>query len=424
VVAGPTVLGTPPKAGPTPIPDVRVNINEPYHQTLSELLLSPDFRRATFGGVKRGEPTEWVRLTIHVLELRGQRHLQFCYFDDRKSYTENWLPAAAPDPLAKVLAIRFANVHVATATEEIDLILSKKGKLQIARRAAENSGVPTSQNRIKDHPMPEGKANQLLQTMGIQTETGQVRASMRGKFTQINEFLKQLNHLWKECEFETLGRPIRILDCGCGSSYLTLALHHYLCEIRQSPAAILGVDVNPEVIRKSITKSERLETKNLNFQCGPIGEIEQLADIVVALHACDTATDDALAQAVRSQAKLILSVPCCHHHLNAALKAAGPLEVLRPILRHGILHERTADILTDSFRSLALRILGYRVDIVEFVSQEHTARNLMIRAVRTGRVGEAAFVQEYQELKRFCGVTPYCETAFGDEFRQCVMNDE
>ena len=178
------------------------------------------------------------------------------------------------------------------------------------------------------------------------------------------------------------------------------------------------MDVNEAVIRTSVAKAEQLQADGLAFACGKIGAIDTRADVVLALHACDTATDDALAQAVRSGAKLLMSVPCCHHHLNRQLKAAGPADALKPMLRYGILHERTADIVTDTFRALALRVMGYRVDVVEFVSPEHTARNLMIRAVRGSPVGDAA--AEYRELKQFWGVTPYIEEALGEPFRKML----
>ena len=148
------------------------------------------------------------------------------------------------------------------------------------------------------------------------------------------------------------------------------------------------------------------------------------ADIVIALHACDTATDDAIAQAVRSEARLLLSAPCCHHDLNKAIRSEGPAAVLRPLLRHGILKERTADLVTDAFRALALRIVGYRTDVVEFVSPEHTARNLLIRAVRGTSVGDAEMVTEYVELRRFWGVVPYIERALGERFQQLVNGDQ
>jgi hypothetical protein len=256
--------------------------------------------------------------------------------------------------------------------------------------------------------------------MGILTSGGKVRPTMRAKFTQINEFLKHLGHVLDDAGIRSLGRPVEILDCGCGASYLTLAVHHYLNDVLAIPARILGVDVNEEVIRKSVERADRLRANGLAFACERIGGIDVKADVVLALHACDTATDDAIAQAIRSEARLLMSVPCCHHALNRELHAAGPADVLRPLLRHGILRERTADLVTDSFRALALRIMGYRTDVVEFVSTEHTARNLMIRAVRGLAVGEPAFVREYCELKSFWGVTPYIERVLGESFRQIL----
>jgi hypothetical protein len=256
--------------------------------------------------------------------------------------------------------------------------------------------------------------------MGILTRAGHVRPRLRGKYMQINEFLKQLTHVLDEAELRTLGRPVAILDCGCGASYLTLAVHHYLQDVLGLAAHIRGVDVNDELIRKSIERSDRLGAECLEFSCGPIGAVDARADIVLALHACDTATDDALAQAVRSEARILLSVPCCHHDLNDVLRPQGPAEVLRPLLRHGILQQRTADLVTDAFRALALRIMGYRTDVVEFVSTEHTARNLMIRAVRGAPIGEEALVSEYLEMRHFWGVTPYIERALGEPFQQLL----
>lgn len=390
--------------------------------TLSAAILAEDFVRATFGGPPRGGPTPWVRAVVRPVEVRGERLIQFEWFDAKQAHTKNEPPGAVGGALRELLAIGFANVQARTATEEIEIRRSKKGKVAVSRRAAVGGVRELGHNRVKDVPLPEGRADKLLETMGILAADGRVRASMRPKFTQINEFLKHLHHVLDPTGLTDFGRPIRILDCGCGSSYLTLAAHHYLNHVLGRPAELLGVDVNEGVIRKSVEKATRLGADGLAFACGRIGEVDVPADIVVALHACDTATDDALAQAVRSGAKLLLSVPCCHHHLNAQLKAAGPATALRPMLRYGILHERTADVLTDSFRALALRVMGYRVDVVEFVSPEHTARNLMIRAVRHADPGVAAAAAEYHELKQFWGVTPYIETALGEPFRAVVQS--
>jgi SAM-dependent methyltransferase len=381
---------------------------------IPDTLRSPHFRRATFAGVPRGGPCPWGRVVVRPVELRGERHLQFSYFDERKDTTKNFRLNELTEPLAELLAFRFSGVHLTTATEEIDVRTSKKGKVHVGRRkGATAADTPVSHNRVKDVPLPEGRADRLLEVMGVMDAAGRVKPTMRAKFTQINEFLKHLSHVLDDAGLRHLGRPVDILDCGCGSSYLTLAVHHYLNAVLGVPARILGVDVNDEVIRKSASKAERLGAAGLNFAVGSIGELTAKPDVVLALHACDTATDDALAQAIRGEAKLLLGVPCCHKHLNRQLKAAGPSEVLRPLLRHGVLHQRSADLLTDTFRALALRIAGYKTDVVEFVGTEHTPRNLMIRAVR-GAPPDPLFAREYHELKAFLGVTPYIETLLGE----------
>jgi hypothetical protein len=174
------------------------------------------------------------------------------------------------------------------------------------------------------------------------------------------------------------------------------------------------------VIRKSVERAERLGTGGLAFHCEPIDATDAKPDVVIALHACDTATDDAIARAVRSEARLLMCAPCCHHDLNRSIRAEGPAEVLRPVLRHGILRERTADLVTDAFRALALRIMGYRTEVVEFVSVEHTARNLLIRAVRGASPSNESLVEEYRQLKRFWDVTPYIEQAIGEPFQRML----
>lgn len=391
-------------------------ISESLRELVRGTVLGGGFRRGTFGGAIRGTPSEWGRVTIRPVLLRGESHLQFSYFDGRKDFSRNLTPADAGPALDEVLNIGYSGIHLESATEEIDLRTSKKGKVFVGRKKMQRDAGIESHNRVKDLPLPEGRADRLLEVMGIATTDGRIKPTMRAKFTQINEFLKHLTHRLDDAELRSLGRPLEILDCGCGSSYLTLAAHHYLNDVLAIPARLIGVDVNDEVIRKSVQRAERLGAAEVNFTCSPIQAVEAKPDIVFALHACDTATDDALARAVASETKLILSVPCCHHHLNEQIQS----EVLRPILRHGILHQRAADIATDAFRALALRIMGYRTEVVEFISPEHTARNLMIRAVRGVPAGEAAFIREYQDMKRFWNATPFIETALGGEFRKLL----
>jgi SAM-dependent methyltransferase len=394
--------------------------SESLRELVAATVLGGSFRRGTFGGVARLAATSWVRVIIRPLDLRGEPHLQFSYFDGKKDFARNFPLYEAQPPVDELLAIGYSGIHLETETEEIDLRVSKKGKVFVGRKPVKRTVAIEPHNRVKDMPLPEGRADRLLEVMGIATADGRIRPTMRAKFTQINEFLKHLSHVLDDAGLRDLGRPLELLDCGCGSSYLTLAAHHYLNDVLAIATRIVGVDVNEEVIRKSIARAELLGARDLNFTCGAIGEMTAKPDIVFALHACDTATDDALAGAVKAEAKLLLSVPCCHHHLNDSIRPEGEAAVLRPILRHGILQQRTADLVTDAFRALALRIMGYRTEIVEFTSPEHTARNLMIRAVRGVPIGDAAFIHEYRALKRFWNVTPYIETALGEQFQSHV----
>lgn len=393
---------------------------------VTEAVLAEDFRRATFAGTLRGGvPWPWLRVVIRPLRLRGERHLQFSYFDRKKDVSKNYTPAEAAAPLREVIAAGYAGIHLAARGEEIDIRTTKRGKIQVGRRKANpaDAAPPERHDRAKQAPLPEGHADRFLEVLGVLTRDGHVRPAMRAKFTQINKFLEHLGRVLDESGLRGAGREVRVLDCGCGSSYLTLAAHHYLNDVLGVPARVLGVDVNEELIRKSAERSDRLGAEGVAFACGRIGVVEAEADLVLALHACDTATDEAIAQAVRSGAPALLSVPCCHHELNARLRAEGPAEPLRPLFRHGILRQRAADLVTDAFRAVALRVMGYKTEVVEFVDTEHTARNLMIRAVRGPAVGEPAFVREYLEMRRFWGATPYIERALGEGFARLLAGE-
>ena len=375
-------------------------------ESSNEVLIAtarPDFHKAVFSGPPRNtNPRGWIRVVLRPVLIRDERHLQFSYFDARQDISKNYPLNAIEAPLAEVLAIQFANTHLFTESEEIEIRTSKKGKVFVGRKTVGNAKpLVVEHNRVKEQPLVE--SDRVLQILGIATAEGIVRPTMRAKYTQINEFLKHLMVGLRDAGLLDLPRHLRILDCGCGSSYLTLAAHHYLNNIRAIPAELLGVDVNDSVIAKSVAKAETLGTPGLNFACGKIGDITTPADVVIALHACDTATDDAIAQAVQSGAKLFLAAPCCHKELSHALQPPADLE---PLIRDGLLRQRTADLVTDALRAAALRALGFRTDVVEFVSPEHTAKNLLIRAVGTTALRDAKARDEFFAMAKFWGVRP------------------
>ncbi len=381
---------------------------EQYQEQIKQGVLDEaTFLRLTLAGPVRGHITPWRKIVVRPVLVRNRRHLQFSYFDTRQDTTKNFpLPEAAPQ-LDEILAIPFSSVHLQTTTGDVRLQRTKSGKQLLHReKASLNTAPELAHNTSKDLPLPAGKPDPFLQRIGIMNQQGIVRPAMQGKFSQINEFLKLLEHTG---ELESFGdRPVEILDCGCGSSYLSLATYHYLNNIRGIPARLTGIDTNARLIEKSNQHSESLGFEQICFRATAIADYvpDVRPDIVIALHACNTATDDALFQGIINQSRLIMCAPCCHHELHEQLHSVTPFE---PVFQHGILRQRMGDLLTDTFRALILRINGYKTDVVEFISPEHTDRNLMIRAVRRAHIPTAQAENEYQNLKAFWHVTPYLE---------------
>jgi SAM-dependent methyltransferase len=391
------------------------DITENYKALVTQKVFDEDtLVRLTMKGIVRGPAAPWQKIVIRPVEVRGKRQLQFSYFDAKHDTSKNYYGAEALARLDEVLAIPYSSIVVQTTTEDLQIQLTKKGKalLHRHRHAAEQAAPDLLHNRAKALPIPADRPDAFLQAIGIMNSQGQIKPHMQGKFAQINEFLKLLDATGELEHFEH--SPIDVLDCGCGSSYLTFAAYHYLNVVRGIPARLVGVDTNAALIAKCAEQARLLDFHDLCFRHTPIVDFqpEQAPDLVIALHACDTATDEAIYQAIHSDARMLVCAPCCHHYLNDQIEA----DLFRPVLRHGILKQRMADILTDTFRALTLRIMGYRAEVIEFVAAEHTAKNLMIRAVKSAAPGDQRFVREYQELKQFWGVTPYLEHLLGEAF--------
>ncbi len=388
-------------------------MTENYREMLQQAALDETtFVQMTFKG-EISNSLPWRMVTVRPVQIKQRRHLQFAHFSAKQDITKNYEGAEAEAHLRELLAMPFHSIHLRSTMEELNVQITKKGKAILHRSAPIKPHLETvNHDRWKDWPIPASLPDPFLQKIGIQTSDGRIKADMQDKFAQINEFLKLLDHTGALTTFDH--SPIHILDCGAGSAHLTFATYHYLNNIRQIPAQLSGVDVNAELMTRSNTYSHELGLGDACFYASPIIEHvpEHAPDIVLALHACDTATDEALALGIKYGAIIIMTAPCCHKHLHQQLESRAPFE---PVMRQGILKQRLGDILTDSFRALLLRIMGYKTDVVEFISSEHTGRNLMIRAVKRTEVGEAEFVKEYNDLKAFWGVTPYLETLLGEQ---------
>jgi SAM-dependent methyltransferase len=263
----------------------------------------------------------------------------------------------------------------------------------------------------------EGAAVPFLVELGVMNAQGKVLAAKYDKFRQINRFLEMIQDV---TPYLSKDRRLNIIDFGCGKSYLTFALYHYLVHVLQMDVQMVGLDLKADVIAHCSDLAHKLGYEQLRFEVGDINRYDKVrqVDMVVTLHACDTATDAALDKAVRWDADVILSVPCCQHELFSQVKSA----VLAPMLQHGIIKERFAALATDALRAQILDLVGYKTQILEFIDIEHTPKNLLIRAVkRTDAeammgLSEASVqkAREYLALKQLLNVSPYLEEALTD----------
>ncbi len=267
-------------------------------------------------------------------------------------------------------------------SKEFSLSVSKKGKLLFGKRQTDthNENIPKENphNRKKNYIISEDKPFPVLTDMGIFTKEGKIAAPMYDKFRQINRFVEIVDDAVKNRK-DTDG-PLRVMDFGCGKSYLTFVLYHYFTEIKGIETEMLGIDLKADVIEKCSAAAEKYGYKGLRFEAGDIGGVSMNGklDIAVTLHACDTATDQALFNAVMRGAEMIFSVPCCQHELNGQMKT----DDLSLLTRYGIIKERAAALMTDAIRADLLECCGYKTQLLEFIDFEHTPKNILIRAVK------------------------------------------
>lgn len=279
----------------------------------------------------------------------------------------------------------FKQMQMETRQFRYQVLVSKKGKMTIQKRlqTAEVKEVNYSHNRAKHYILEEGKTVPFLRDLGVMTKTGEIVRTKFDKFRQINRFLEFIEDILPQLSKD---REVTILDFGCGKSYLTFAMYYYLHELNGYDIRIIGLDLKTDVIEACNQLAKKYGYKKLKFLEGNIADYtgSDEVDMVVTLHACDTATDFALAKAVGWKAKVILSVPCCQHELNGQMAN----EVLAPLFSYGLIKERMAALVTDSLRAEYLKREGYDTQILEFIDMEHTPKNILIRAVYTGKRGD------------------------------------
>lgn len=362
-------------------------------RTVLEDNLNSEFLLAVLSNPRRADGPNKVR--IRPVQHKDRQVYQFEAFCGTQVFHQNLEKEEACGEILEYME-NFRQMQLETQSAAISALVSKKGKVTVKKklRARKKAPAATDHNRKKHYILEEGIPVPFLQDLGVMTAEGKIVRTKFDKFRQINRFLEFIQDVLPKLPRE---REIRILDFGCGKSYLTFAMYYYLHELQGLDVRILGLDLKEDVIRACNQLSQRYGYEKLRFLEGNIADYTGAdeVDMVVTLHACDTATDFALAKAVGWKAKVILSVPCCQHELNGQMEN----ELLRPILQYGLIKERLAALVTDGLRAQYLEREGYDVQVLEFIDMEHTPKNILLRAVRTGRKGEnGAAIQACEEF--------------------------
>ena len=360
--------------------------------------LNQEFLAAVLSAPRDKSGVEKVK--VRPLLKRGKLVFQLESFCNRQAFHENLSAEEAADRIFEYMQ-NMKQMQMETKQWNYTVLVSKKGKLTIKRKAQKNPNkqADMNHNRKKQYILEEGTMVPFLRDLGVMTEEGKIVRTKFDKFRQINRFLEFIEDILPQLD---KGREVTILDFGCGKSYLTFAMYYYLHELKQYDIHIIGLDLKSEVIRHCNELSVKYGYEKLTFLEGDIADYEGVdqVDMVVTLHACDTATDYALAKAVGWHAKVILSVPCCQHEINGQIAN----DVLKPILKHGLLKERFSAIVTDALRAEYLEREGYEVQVLEFIDMEHTPKNILIRAIDTGKKGKNS--KRIKDCETFLNVEP------------------
>ncbi|MDB5337500.1 MAG: SAM-dependent methyltransferase [Planctomycetaceae bacterium] len=360
-----------------------------------------------------GATSEISKISARTIHLKEGERVQLTHFRGAQQTHSNLLPVAARTTCCELLDSQFEKLHVFTSTADIVVKRKRDGSFAWRTRPATKVLDEQPHNRRKQYLIPEDIPCPFLMEIGVMNREGRVLAAKYHKFRQINRFLELVDDILPHLPQD---REIQVVDFGSGKSYLTFALHHLLTQIRGRAVKIVGVDRKSDVIRDCSRIANELQCCGLSFEHGDIAQFGSLGqvDLMVSLHACDTATDAALAQAVRWETPVILAVPCCQHELAAQL---NPDPALAAIAAHGILKERFAALATDALRANLLELCGYQTQVVEFIDLEHTPKNLLIRAIRRNPPATRAehFLDSYQQLVKLLGIeTPYLEASLKD----------
>lgn len=362
--------------------------------------------RAVLSGKQKGMSPPAERIDMRPVLLKGKVFLQIIENDGKQATTKNQDPETFN--LAEILNSGFSSIHVDSLESSYSIRITKKAAVLVSRKNSKK-------NRNLDHDRLKTRllnpADPYLLAVGISDSEGRIKPSRQDKYLQVEEFLRLLGPTLDSAiaaghiQMQSEKIPLQVVDLGCGNAYLTFAVHQYL-QSKNFATHVTGVDTRVASRERNSALAKGLGISNtIEFVAQEISQAEvPKVDVVIALHACDTATDDAIAWAVNRNAKLIMVAPCCHHDLQTQLKEVP--EPWKLVTKNGLLKERFADLLTDALRSQILKMVGYRSEVIEFVGDAHTPRNLMIRAVKTDSAPTAHDRAEYQNMIALWNIRP------------------
>lgn len=367
-------------------------------QELLDKTIDKDFHSAVISNPVEKDGVTKVK--VRPVLKKGELLFQCESFRNNQAFHKNLTAKECKKELYQYMQ-QMKQMQLETKNLSATVLVSKKGKVTVKTKKAQGccKEVSLSHNKEKTYILQEGMDIPFLRELGVMTEEGKIVKQRFDKFRQINRFLEFVEDILPRIQKEG---EITILDFGCGKSYLTFAIYYYLHELKKLDVRIVGLDLKKDVIRHCNELAQKYGYEKLTFLVGDIADYEGVSevDMVVTLHACDTATDYALAKAVGWNAKVILSVPCCQHELNAQIQN----DTLAPIFKYGLIKERMAALFTDALRAEYLEGEGYEAQILEFIDMEHTPKNILIRAVKTGKRKENQ--EAIRECERFLHVTP------------------
>lgn len=334
------------------------------------------------------------KINFRPVLMKGNLVFQASEYQEKKVFHKNYSAKEAADEVMERI-LQYRQMEISSQLGQANVLTTKKGRITIKEKpcAACVKQVDLSHNRKKNYILNPAERVEFLVDLGVQTKEGKIAASKYDKFRQINRFLEFIQDILPKLPRD---REVTILDFGCGKSYLTFAMYHYLKELKGYQVHIIGLDLKEDVIAECSRLAEKYGYEGLDFYVGDIAGYEGVksVDMVVTLHACDVATDYALDKAINWGAKVILSVPCCQHELNQQIEN----EILAPILGYGLIKERIAALVTDALRAQILESKGYQVQILEFIDMEHTPKNILIRAVKKGEPKDEGACREVMEF--------------------------